>query len=83
MSRARGRSSTMSRGRRASSGRAFICIGSLSRRKNVQRLANAFEAIRRDGDTLTFVGEGEFRKSLDNRPPIRLTGQVEHDKLLS
>ena len=40
-------------------GTAFLCLGALSERKNVLRLARAFE--RRGEGTLTFVGDGPLR----------------------
>jgi glycosyltransferase involved in cell wall biosynthesis len=58
-------------------GTAFLCLGALSERKNVLRLARAFEK-RREG-TLTFVGDGPLREALEGRPGIRLVGRVEHD----
>jgi glycosyltransferase involved in cell wall biosynthesis len=58
---------------------AFLCIGALSERKNVVRLARAFERL---GDgTLTFVGDGPLRRQLEGRPGIRLAGTVEHDRI--
>jgi glycosyltransferase involved in cell wall biosynthesis len=56
---------------------AFLCLGSLSERKNVLRLARAFE--RRGEGTLTFVGDGELRAALESRDGIRLVGRVPHD----
>jgi glycosyltransferase involved in cell wall biosynthesis len=58
-------------------GTAFLCLGTLSERKNVLRLARAFE--QRGEGTLTFVGDGPFREALEGRPGIRLVGRVEHD----
>ena len=58
-------------------GTAFLCIGTLSERKNVLRLARAFE--QRGEGTLTFVGDGPLRDALAGRPGIRLVGRVEHD----
>ena len=44
---------------------SFLCIGSLTPRKNVLRLARAFETL---GDgTLTFVGDGPLRAELGGR----------------
>lgn len=60
-----------------SDGTAFLCIGSLSERKNVLRLARAFEA-RKEG-TLTFVGDGPLRPALEGRRRIRLAGRISHD----
>jgi len=58
-------------------GTAFLCLGTLSERKNVLRLARAFE--RRGEGTLTFVGDGPLREALEGRPGIQLAGRVEHD----
>ncbi len=60
-------------------GTAFICLGSLSERKNVLRLARAFE--RRGEGTLTFVGDGPLREALAGRPGINLAGRVTHDEV--
>jgi glycosyltransferase involved in cell wall biosynthesis len=58
---------------------AFVCVGSLSERKNVVRLAHAF---RRFGEgTLTFVGEGALRSELDGLDGVRLAGRVSHDRI--
>ncbi|HET7745359.1 MAG TPA: glycosyltransferase [Gaiellaceae bacterium] len=58
-------------------GTAFLCLGSLSERKNVLRLARAFE--RHAEGELTFVGDGPLRSALDGRPRITLAGRVAHD----
>lgn len=60
-------------------GTAFLCIGSLSERKNVLRLARAFE--RRGEGELAFVGDGPLRPALAGRPGIRLAGPVPHDEV--
>jgi glycosyltransferase involved in cell wall biosynthesis len=57
-------------------GTTFLCLGSLSERKNVLRLARAFE--RRGEGALVFVGDGPLRGALEGRPGIRLVGRVEH-----
>jgi glycosyltransferase involved in cell wall biosynthesis len=60
-------------------GAAFLCVGSLTERKNVLRLARAFE---RHGDgSLTFVGDGPLRPGLEGRDRIRVVGRVGHDEL--
>lgn len=58
-------------------GTAFLCLGGLSERKNVLRLARAFE--RRGEGTLTFVGDGPLRGALEGRRGIRVVGRVGHD----
>jgi glycosyltransferase involved in cell wall biosynthesis len=59
------------------SGTAFLCLGALSERKNVLRLARAFE--RRGEGELAFVGDGPLRGALEGRPGIRVIGRVAHD----
>lgn len=59
------------------SGTAFLCLGTLSERKNVLRLARAFE--RRGEGELAFVGDGPLRGALDGRPGIRVAGRVGHE----
>jgi glycosyltransferase involved in cell wall biosynthesis len=58
-------------------GDAFLCVGTLSERKNVLRLARAFE--RRDRGELVFIGDGPLRQALEGRPGIRVVGLVPHD----
>lgn len=58
---------------------AFVCVGSLTERKNPLRLAHAFERL--GEGTLTFVGDGPLRSHLDNRPGITITGAVPHDEV--
>jgi glycosyltransferase involved in cell wall biosynthesis len=61
----------------STNGTAFLCLGSLSERKNVLRLARAFE--RHGAGSLTFVGDGPLRPALAGRDRIRLAGRVGHD----
>ena len=58
-------------------GPAYLCLGSLSERKNVLRLARAFEA--QGEGSLRFVGDGPLRPALENRPGIGVVGRVAHD----
>ncbi len=58
-------------------GTAFLCLGTLTERKNVLRLARAFE--RRGEGTLTFVGDGPLREALAGRAGIALAGRVPHE----
>jgi glycosyltransferase involved in cell wall biosynthesis len=58
---------------------AFVCVGSLSERKNVIRLADAFTALGRG--SLTFVGDGPLRGELTGRAGVRVVGPVPHDEV--
>jgi glycosyltransferase involved in cell wall biosynthesis len=60
---------------------AFLCIATLTPRKNVLRLARAFERL--GEGTLTFVGDGPLRAELEGRPGIRVVGRVPHDEIPS
>jgi glycosyltransferase involved in cell wall biosynthesis len=60
-------------------GTRFLCLGGLTERKNVLRLARAFE--RRGEGTLAFVGGGPLEGALAGRPGIRLVGRVAHDEV--
>jgi glycosyltransferase involved in cell wall biosynthesis len=53
--------------------------GSLTERKNVLRLANAFERL--GEGTLTFVGDGPLRSELAGRRGIELAGHVPHGQI--
>jgi glycosyltransferase involved in cell wall biosynthesis len=57
-------------------GPRYVCVGSLTQRKNVLRLARAFERL--GEGTLTFVGDGPLRSALEGRPRVELTGGVPH-----
>jgi glycosyltransferase involved in cell wall biosynthesis len=57
----------------------FLCVGALSERKNVGRLADAFG---RFGEgTLTYLGDGPLRPRLEGRPNVELAGTVGHDEI--
>src|SRR5581483_5978448 len=58
---------------------AFVCVGSLTERKNPLRLAAAFERL--GEGTLTFVGDGPLRAELEGRPGITITGRVPHNEV--
>lgn len=60
-------------------GTAFVCVGALSERKNVLRLARAFE--RRGEGSLAFVGDGPLRDALTGRASIATVGPVPHDEI--
>jgi glycosyltransferase involved in cell wall biosynthesis len=56
---------------------AFLHVGSLTERKNVVRLADAFARLGRG--SLTFVGDGPLRARLEGRERVLLLGRVPHD----
>jgi glycosyltransferase involved in cell wall biosynthesis len=58
---------------------AFLCVGSLTERKNVLRLADAFERLGRG--TLTFAGDGPLRARLEQRNGVEILGAVGHDRI--
>ena len=53
---------------------AYLCLGSLTERKNVVRLARAFERL--GEGTLTFAGDGPLRAQLEGHNDVRLLGSV-------
>jgi glycosyltransferase involved in cell wall biosynthesis len=59
---------------------AFLCVGTLDERKNVVRLARAFERL--GEGTLTFVGDGPLRAQLEGRPGVRVVGAVPQEELV-
>lgn len=65
--------------RPAGEGPAYLCVGSLTERKNVVRLAAAFARL--GEGTLTFAGDGPLRSALAGRPGVRLLGAVRHDEI--
>ena len=54
-------------------------VGSLTERKNVVRLADAFAQFGRG--SLTFVGDGPLRAQLEGREGVRVIGRVAHDEV--
>ena len=58
---------------------AYLCVGGLTERKNVVRLANAFGRL--DDGTLMFAGDGPLRPELENRPRVTLLGAVPHGRI--
>jgi len=60
-------------------GTHFLCLGGLTERKNVLRLARAFE--RRGEGTIAFVGDGPLRNALEGRSGVRLAGRVSHEEV--
>ncbi len=61
------------------SGPAFLCIGGLTERKNVVRLADAFELV--GEGALTFAGDGPLRSQLERRPRVMLLGTVAPERI--
>jgi glycosyltransferase involved in cell wall biosynthesis len=57
----------------------YLHVGALTERKNVLRLASAFEEL--DGGTLTFAGDGPLRAQLEGRAAVRLLGAVPHERI--
>jgi glycosyltransferase involved in cell wall biosynthesis len=57
----------------------FLCLGALSDRKNVVRLAEAFECF--GSGSLTFVGDGPLRAQLEGRPGVKVVASVSHDEV--
>jgi D-inositol-3-phosphate glycosyltransferase len=55
----------------------FLCIGSLTERKNVVRLADAFSRL--GEGSLVFVGDGPLRARLDGRAQVTVAGRVAWD----
>jgi len=58
---------------------AFVHVGTLSERKNVLRLADAFAPL--EQGSLTFVGDGPLRAALEARERVRIVGRVHHDEV--
>jgi glycogen(starch) synthase len=54
----------------------FLCVGTLSERKNVVRLADAFAQL--GEGVLTFAGDGPLRRRLEGREGVALAGRVAH-----
>ena len=60
-------------------GPTFLCLGALTERKNVVRLADAFDRL--EAGTLTFVGDGPLRARLEGRPRVELVSSIPHDEI--
>jgi len=60
-------------------GPSFLCLGALTERKNVVRLAEAFERL--PAGTLTFVGDGPLRARLEGRPRVKLVSSISHEEV--
>jgi glycosyltransferase involved in cell wall biosynthesis len=59
----------------------FLCLGSLTERKNVVRLARAFAAV--GEGRLTFVGDGPLRGALERVPGVEVAGTVPYEEVPS
>jgi glycosyltransferase involved in cell wall biosynthesis len=57
----------------------FLCLGALTERKNVVRLADAFEQL--GEGSLTFVGDGPLRSRLEGRRKIEVAGAILHHEV--
>ena len=57
---------------------SYLFVGTLTERKNVERLADAFARLGH-GTTLTVVGDGPLRAALEGRSGVRLVGAVPND----
>jgi glycosyltransferase involved in cell wall biosynthesis len=57
----------------------LVCVGSLTARKNVVALADAFGRLGRG--QLVFVGDGPLRAQLEGRDRVLVTGRVPHDAI--
>jgi glycosyltransferase involved in cell wall biosynthesis len=57
----------------------FLCVGSLTERKNVVRLARAFARL--GEGSLTFVGDGPLRGELARFPGIELAGAIPYEQV--
>jgi glycosyltransferase involved in cell wall biosynthesis len=66
-------------GRESLESPAFLHVGSLTERKNVVRLADAFAQFGRG--SLTYVGDGPLRGELAGRERVRVVGRVTHDEV--
>jgi glycosyltransferase involved in cell wall biosynthesis len=64
---------------RNGAGPVFLCVGSLTERKNVVRLAEAFQSLSRG--RLVFVGDGPLRAQLEGRPGVEVVGFVPHEQV--
>jgi glycosyltransferase involved in cell wall biosynthesis len=57
----------------------ILCLGALTERKNVVRLAEAFALV--GEGTLDYAGDGPLRARLEGRANVRLLGRVPHDEV--
>jgi len=59
----------------------FLCVGSLTERKNVVRLARAFERL--GNGSLVFLGDGPLRGELERVTGVSVLGRVPHERVPS
>jgi glycosyltransferase involved in cell wall biosynthesis len=57
----------------------FLCLGALTERKNVVRLADAFALF--GHGLLTYAGDGPLRAQLEGRAGVHLLGRVAHGEV--
>ena len=57
----------------------FLCVGSLTERKNVVRLARAFERLGKG--SLVFLGDGPLRGELEGIAGVSVLGRVSHERV--
>jgi glycosyltransferase involved in cell wall biosynthesis len=57
----------------------FLCVGTLNERKNVGRLAAAFERL--GGGSLAFVGDGPLRPHVEGWAGVRMVGRIPHEEV--
>ena len=60
---------------------AYLFVGSLTERKNVERLVAAFASLQDDRATLTIVGDGPLRSRLEGRDRVSVVGALPHDEI--
>jgi glycosyltransferase involved in cell wall biosynthesis len=60
---------------------SYLFVGTLTERKNVARLADAFERLGDKNATLTLVGDGPLRPALSGRRGFKVVGAVPHDEV--
>ncbi len=60
---------------------AYLFVGSLIERKNVERLAAAFALLDDEEATLTIVGDGPLRARFEGLDRVLLTGALPHDEI--
>jgi glycosyltransferase involved in cell wall biosynthesis len=59
----------------------YLCVGSLTERKNVVRLADAFERLDDGEARLVYAGDGPLRRKLAGRDRVALLGRVPHERV--